>query len=141
MFLILHDSIIGSLSLTLWCPFWRSRWAFVIFVDQPVLFWIIQRIYHFGDKFVLFGNLKHCACVLVPSAVVCGGEDSEELSSCESLKSVHHTFMRSQDELCFVIFKEILDSVWAEFDDVAGTIRVTDEIGLDSKVLVAISWV
>lgn len=47
--------------------------------------------------------------------------------------------MSSQNELCLVILKEILDSVWSKLDDVPCAIWVANEIRLDAKVLVTVS--
>ena len=34
--------------------------------------------------------------------------------------------------------EEILDSVGAEFDDVTGAVRVSDEVWLDAQILIAV---
>ena len=123
------------------CPLGRCRWALVVLVDQPVLLWIIEGVDHFGNKLVLLGYLKHCACVLVPSTVVSGRENSEELTASESLEAVHNALVGSQDELATIGIEEVFDAIRSEFDDVTSAVRVSDEVGLDAKVLVAVSWV
>ena len=34
--------------------------------------------------------------------------------------------------------EEILDSVGAEFDDITGAVRVSDEVWLDAQILIAV---
>ena len=53
-------------------PLGRSRWTFVILVSEPVLLWVVQRVNHFRDEFVLLRDLEHGSCVLVSTAVICG---------------------------------------------------------------------
>lgn len=77
----------------------------------------------------------------MPSTVVRGGEDSKQLTASESLESIHDAFVGSQDELRFVVLKEILNSVWAEFDNVASSVRISDKVRLNSKILVAVCWI
>ena len=69
--MFMEFSIVGSLALALWRPFWRCRWPLVLLIKKPILFGIIQRINHFGNEFVLFCDLKHCSGILVPATVVC----------------------------------------------------------------------
>ena len=40
--------------------------------------------------------------------------------------------MRSQNELTAVCVKEVLDSIGAELDDVAGAVGVSDKVRLDT---------
>ena len=72
------------------------------------------------------------------TAVISGREDSEKLSSSESFEAIHYTFVGSQDESAFVGIKEVFNAIWAEFHDVTGTVRVSDEVRLNTKVLVTI---
>jgi hypothetical protein len=37
---------------------------------NPVVFCVVERIDHFGHKFILFRYLQHGSCVLVSAAVV-----------------------------------------------------------------------
>ena len=49
--------------------------------------------------------------------------------------------MCSQDEAHLIIFKESLHSIWAEFNDVSCSVRVSHEVRLDSEFTVRISWI
>lgn len=75
------------------------------------------------------------------ATVVRSRKDCEELTACETLESVHHTLVSAKDESAPVGLKEVLDAIRAEFDDISGAVGVTDEVRLNSKVLIAISWV
>jgi len=77
----------------------------------------------------------------VAAAVVSGWEDGEELTSCESFKSIHYTLVRSQNKFNFVIIQEKFNAIWAEFHDVSCAVRVSNKVGLDTKLRIAISRV
>ena len=64
------------------------------------------------------------------AAVVRGREDCEEVAASESLKAVHDALVRPQNVLHFIAFKEVLHAVWPKLDDVARTVGVSDEVGL-----------
>lgn len=134
-------SFVGSLPDTLISPFWGSDWSFTLIVVQPILFWVVERVDHFGDQFILLSNLKHSSSILVAAAVVSGREDGEELTSCESFKSIHYTLVRSQNKFNFVIIQEKFYSIWAKFHDVSCAVRVSNKVGLDTKLGIAISRV
>ena len=72
------------------------------------------------------------------ATVISGREDSEKLTTCESFEAIHNAFVCSQDETALVGIKEVLYSIRAEFDNVSSTVRVSDEIRLNTKVLVTI---
>ena len=131
-------SVVRCLALALWCPLGRRRRSLVVLVEQPVLLWVVQRVYHFWHELELFRNLQHCSGILVASAVISSRENSEELTACEALKAVHHTFVGAEDKLASVCVKEVLHAVRTELYDVACAVRVSDEIWLDAQVLVAI---
>ena len=86
-------SLVASLALTLGCPLGRRRRAFVVLVEEPVLLRIIQWVDHLRHKLVLLCDLQHITSVLVTSTVIGRGEDGEQLTSGEALKSVHDTLM------------------------------------------------
>ena len=65
-------SFVGCLPDTLISPFWGSDWSFTLIVVQPILFWVVERVDHFGDQFILLSNLKHSSSILVAAAVVSG---------------------------------------------------------------------
>ena len=46
--------------------------------------------------------------------------------------------MSSQYEFCFVVFEEVLNPIWSKLHNISGSIWITDEIGLDAKILVTI---
>ena len=75
------------------------------------------------------------------AAVVGGREYGEEAAASESLEAVHHALVRTEDEVHFVVFEEGLYAVRAELHDVAGAVRVTNEVRLDAEFTVAISRV
>ena len=108
---------------------------------DPVLFSIVQWVNHFWHELIRFSNLKHGSGVLVSSAVISSRENSEKATSSKSFESVHNTLVRSQDETCFIIFKESLDSIWAKFDNISSSVRVSHKVWLDSKLTVRVSWV
>ena len=75
------------------------------------------------------------------STVISRREDCKELTPSKALEAIHHTFMGTQNVLCFVIIKELLDSVRAKLHDVSCAIWVSNEIGLDAQLCIIISWV
>ena len=128
--------------MALWCPFgWSWRSHLVVLVEEPVLFWVVQRIDHLWHKFVLLRYLEHGTGIFMPSAVVSCREDSEELATGESFEAIHDAFVSTQNESTPVGVKEVLDTVRAELDDIACAIGVSNEVRLDAKVLVTISGV
>lgn len=46
--------------------------------------------------------------------------------------------MSSQDVAASVCLEEVLDSIGAELDNVTRTVGISDEVGLDTQVLIAI---
>ena len=132
-------SIIGGLTGTLVSPAGRSRGSLLwLFVCDPVLFWVIQGIDHFGNQLVGFSNVEHGTSIFMSATVIGGGEYGEELTSGESFETVHHALVSSDDVLGFVVVKELLDTVRSEFDNVTSAIRVTDEVRLDTKLCIVI---
>jgi len=49
--------------------------------------------------------------------------------------------MGSKYILGFVIFQELGYSVWTEFDNVTSSIWISNEVRLNSKFLIIISWI
>jgi hypothetical protein len=49
--------------------------------------------------------------------------------------------MCTQNVLCFVVIKELLDSVRAKLHDVSCAVGVSNEIGLDAQLCIIISRV
>jgi len=105
------------------------------------LFWVIQRVDHFGNKFVLLRDLQHSACVFVSAAVVRCTEDCKQLTAREAFEAIHHTLVSAQDEACFVVLEEEFDSVGTKLDDVSCAVRVSDEVWLDAELGIAVSRV
>ena len=99
---------------------------------DPVLFSIVQWVNHFWHELIRFSNLKHGSSVLVSSAVISSRENSEKATSSKSFESVHNALVRSQNETRFIIFKESLDSIWAKFDNISSSVRVSHKVWLDS---------
>jgi hypothetical protein len=66
------------------------------------------------------------------TAVVSSREHCEQLATSKPLKAVHNALMGPQDVFGFIVIEELLDAVRAELYDVAGSVRVSDEIGLDA---------
>jgi len=77
----------------------------------------------------------------VPSAVISGREDREQLTTSEALKAIHDALVSTKNIAAAVCLKEVLHAIGSELDDVACAIGVSDEVWLDAKVLVAISRV
>lgn len=75
------------------------------------------------------------------AAVVRRREHSEELAAGESFEAVHDALVSSQDELATVRVQEVLDTIGAEFDNISGAVGVSDEVWLDTEVLIAIGGV
>lgn len=75
------------------------------------------------------------------TAIVGSGEDGEEGAASEPLETVHDTLVSSQNIGDFVVLQECLHSVWSEFDDVSSSVWISHEIGLDTKLTIAISGV
>ena len=132
------SSVVGGFALALGCPLGGSRRAFVVFVEQPVLLRVIQRIDHLRHQLVLLRDLKHCASVLVSATVVRCREDREDLTASEALEAVHDALMGPQDKATAVGLQEVFDAVGSELHDVASPVRVSDEVRLDAQVLVAV---
>ena len=117
----------------LWSPLgWSGRSHLVVLVQKPVLFWIVQRVDHLGHQFILLSDLQHGAGVLVTTTVVSSREDSEQLTACKALKAVHDALVGTQNISAPVGVKEVLDTIWAELDDVASAIGVSDKVWLDT---------
>jgi hypothetical protein len=112
-----------------------------LLVVQPILLRIVQGINHLRDKFILFSNLQHSACVFVSATVVRGAEHCEELTTCKALKTVHHTLMRAQDEFHFVVLKEVLHTIRTELDDITCAVRVPDKVWLNAELVVTVGGV
>lgn len=134
-------SVVRCFTLTLGCPLWRGRRPLVVLVQEPILLRIVQWVDHFGHQFKLFSDLEHGAGVLVPTAVVCSGEDCEKLATREPLEPIHHALVSSQNKLASVCVEEVLDTVRAKFDDVSCAVGVTNEVWLDSQVLITVGRV
>lgn len=66
------------------------------------------------------------------AAVVGCREHGEQLSAGETLEAVHDTLVRAEDIFSLIVVEELFDTVGAELHDVAGAIRVTDEVRLDA---------
>jgi len=135
------QSVVGGFSWTLCCPFRWSWRSFVTVVIQPILFWVIQWINHFWHQFVLLCNLEHRTCILVPSTVVCRWENSKKLSPCEPLETIHHTFVRSQNIPDLIVLQKEFDTVRTKFNDIPSSVRVSNEVWLNTELLIAISGV
>ena len=105
------------------------------------MFWVDEGIDHLWNELVLFSDLKNCARILVSPAVVSCGEHCEELAAGEAFEPVHHTFVSSKDVFCFIILQKVLHAIWSKLDDVAGSVRVADEVWLNTKLTVTVSWV
>lgn len=73
------------------------------------------------------------------AAVVSSGEDSEKLASSESFESIHHTLMSSQNEFSLVVVQELLHSIGSELHNVASSVRVTNEVRLNTQLLIIVS--
>lgn len=90
---------------------------------------------------MIFGDDQHSPCVLVPSAVVCRGEDSYEVASGEPLESVQDAFVGSYDFQQFIILKESPHNIRAELNNVSSAMRVSDDIHLNAQVVIVLCWV
>lgn len=75
------------------------------------------------------------------STIVSSREDSEELTSSESFESIHDALVGSQDIFLFVIIEEILDFIWAKFDNVSCSVWISDEVWLNTELKIIISRV
>ena len=133
-------SIEGFVAWSLVLPSgWRGRpLAQWLLVRDPVVLCVVQRVDHLGDELVRLGYLQHGSGVLVAAAVVCGGEDGEEVSSGEALETIHDTLVSPQDEVDLVIVEESLHAVGPEFNYVSSTVGVTHKVRLDTKFTVAV---
>ena len=125
----------------MWSPFRRCGRSLVVFVEQPILLWVVQRVDHFGHKLVLLGNLEHGAGILVTTAVISRREYREELAASEALEAVHDALVGSQDKAAPVGIEEVLDAIWAELHNVSCAVRVADEVGLNAQVLITVSGI
>lgn len=99
------------------------------------------RVDQLGCNLVRPRDAKNGPCVLMASAVVCRRENSDEISSCESLESVHDALVCSDDFGEVVGFEEFFDHVWSELDDVACVVWVADGVVLYSQFVVVVSGV
>ena len=129
-------SLVRGLSGTLVSPPGKGRWSLLerLFVSYPVLFRVVQRVYHLRYQLVRFSDVEHGSSVLVSAAVVRGGEHSEQLTSSEPFEAVHDALVGSQDVLCLVVVEELLDAVRSKLHDISGTIGISDEVGLDAEL-------
>lgn len=134
-------SFIGLFALVLGSPFRRGGRPLIILVCKPILFGIVQWVDHFWHQLVLFSNLKHRACVLVPPTVVRCRENGEKLPARETFEAVHDTLVRTQNVLRFVCLEEVLDPIWSKFDNISGSIWISNKVGLDTQILIRISRV
>ena len=75
------------------------------------------------------------------TTVISSREDCEKTPTSESLESIHDTLVCPQYETNLIIFKEGLHSIWAEFNNISCTVRVSYEVRLDSKFTVRIGRV
>ena len=132
-------SIVGCLALALWSPFRRCGRSLVVFVEQPILLWVVQRVDHFGHKLILLGNLEHGAGILMTTAVVSRREYREELAASKALEAIHDALVGSQDKAAPVSIEEVLDAIRAEFHNVSCAVGVANEVGLNAQVLITIS--
>ena len=135
-----YSSIVGACPRSLVGPSGRCGWSSVhrFLVGDPILLGVIEWVDHLGYEFVLLGDLQYRSGVFVSAAVVSGREHREQLSASESLEPVHDALVRSEDELGFIVIKELLHSVRAELDDVARAVGVADEVRLDAQFLVIV---
>ena len=63
------------------------------------------------------------------------------MTTSESFEAVHDALMRPEHEPASVGIEEVLDAVGAEFDDVTCTVGVTDEVWLNTQVLITVSGI
>jgi len=75
------------------------------------------------------------------ATIVSGREHGEKLATGESFEAIHYALVRSQYKPNFIILKEEFDTVRSELHDVARTVRVSDEVWLNSKFLITVSRV
>ena len=141
--MLLLRSIEGLVAWSLVLPSgWRGRpLAERLLVRDPVVFGVVQRVDHLGHELVRLSYLQHGSSVLVAAAVVCRGEDSEEAAAGKALEAVHDALVSAQDEVDLVVLEEGLDAVGSKLHNIAGSVGVTHEVGLDTELAVAVSWV
>jgi len=77
----------------------------------------------------------------VTAAIISSRKHRKQLSSRKSFKSIHNTFVGPQNELHLVIFKEKAHSVRTKLHYIACAVRIANKIWLNSKLLVAVSWI
>lgn len=75
------------------------------------------------------------------TAVIGSRENCEQATTCKSLETIHNTFVCSQDEAHFIIFKESLYSIWTEFDNVSCSIWISNKVRLDTKLTIRVGRV
>jgi len=75
------------------------------------------------------------------ATIVSGREHGEKLATGESFETIHYALVRSQYKPNFIILKEEFDTIRSELHDVARTVRVSDEVWLNSKFLITVSRV
>ena len=124
-------------------PSWRCWWSLVqwLLVVDPVLLSVVKWVNHFWYKLVGFCYLKHRSSVFMSTAVIGSRENCEQATTCKSLETIHNTFVCSQDEAHFIIFKESLYSIWTEFDNVSCSIWISNKVRLDTELTIRIGRV
>ena len=75
------------------------------------------------------------------TAVVCGRENCEELTTSEPFEAVHDAFVRSQNKSTSIRVEEVFNAIRSKLDDVSCAVRISDEVRLDSQVLITVCWV
>lgn len=140
-----QNSIFSSLlssSLIVPPSWWGWRSSLQLFlVLNPIVGVSVGRVNKFWNYFVVCLHNKDSARVFVLPAVVCGWEHCDQWSACESFEPVHDAFMSTDYHAQIVLFEELLDSVRAELNYVAGLWRISQMIGDDTKLGVWLSWV
>lgn len=82
-------------------PAGRSRWPLpqLLLVLDPVVLVGVGRVDHLRDYLVVSLKDQDGACIFMLSAVVSGGEDSDQRASCEALEAVHHALVGTDDHV------------------------------------------
>lgn len=91
----------------------------MLLILNPIVLIAVGRIDHLRNDLVVGLQNQNSSSVLVLSTIVSGREDSNKCAPSESLESIHHALMGTDDHVEVVLGEETLHSIRPEFNDVA----------------------
>ncbi len=124
-------------------PSWRC-WGSslqLLLILNPVVRIRIWRVNQLRNNLIIRLHDQDRSCIFVLSAVVCCRKNRYQRSTRESLKPIHHAFVRSNDHAQIVLLQKLLHSVWTELHDVPRLWWISQMVWNDPQLTVRFSGI